>query len=48
MRLDLLKLVGSNPAALARPEADMCRLRARASIADQIWAWVKAIGTKLP
>src|SRR5690606_41833379 len=38
-RLDLLNVVGSSPAARARPEAVMPFRAARASIARQIWAW---------
>src|SRR5271156_4716065 len=39
-RLDLLKVVGSSPARLARPEADRPARAARRSIADQTCAWV--------
>src|SRR3954464_15161341 len=39
-RFDLLKVVGSSPAFLARPEADMPARAARRSSAPQIWAWV--------
>ena len=40
MRLDLLNVVGSSPARLARPEADSPARAASRSIADQIWACV--------
>src|SRR5712664_1981166 len=40
MRLDLLKVVGSSPAFLARPEGESPARAARRSSAVQIWAWV--------
>src|SRR5882672_12443638 len=39
-RLLLLKVVGSNPASLAKPEGDMPCRAARASMARQICGWV--------
>src|SRR3979490_755238 len=40
MRLDLLKVVGSRPDFLARPEAVIPERSARRSSAPQIWSWV--------
>ena len=40
IRFDLLKVVGSSPAALARPEADFPARAARRSIAFQMCEWV--------
>src|SRR5437868_11883080 len=40
MRLDLLKVVGSSPARLARPDADSPERAASRSSAFQICAWV--------
>src|SRR3954447_3154967 len=40
IRFDLLKVVGSSPAALARPEAESLERAARQSTAFQISAWV--------
>src|SRR3984885_2951591 len=45
-RLLLLKVVGSRPASLARPEGDMPCRAARASKARQIWEWVNILGIK--
>src|ERR1700743_251080 len=45
-RLLLLKVVGSRPASLARPEGDMPCRAARASMARQIWVCVNMIGNK--
>jgi hypothetical protein len=39
-RFDLLKVVGSSPARLARPDGEVPARLARASIASQICAWV--------
>src|SRR3981081_770620 len=39
-RLDLLKVVGSRPARLARPEGDVPARAASASMASQICVWV--------
>src|SRR3954452_17603679 len=41
MRLDLLKVVGSSPERLARPEADMPARSASRSSAVQTWPWVR-------
>src|SRR5215813_1876544 len=40
MRFDLLKVVGSSPACLARPDAERPARAARRSRAPQICAWV--------
>ena len=40
MRFDLLKVVGSSPAFLARPDAESCARAASRSIAVHIWACV--------
>src|SRR5258707_9648451 len=40
MRFDLLNVVGSSPAFLARPEAERPARAASRSRAFQIWAWV--------
>src|SRR4051795_210790 len=40
MRFDLLKVVGSSPAFLARPDAERPARAASRSRAFQIWAWV--------
>src|SRR4051794_6547818 len=43
MRLDLLKVVGSSPAFLARPDAESPARAASRSSAVQIWAWVSMV-----
>src|ERR1044072_9942171 len=43
-RLDLLKVVGSGPERLARPEGDMPARSASRSSAVQTWIWVKISG----
>src|SRR5437588_12300273 len=45
-RLLLLKVVGSSPASLARPEGEVPWRAARASMARQICGWVSMLGNK--
>src|SRR5262249_41272904 len=48
MRFDLLKVVGSRPDFLARPDGDSPAAAARRSRADQTWAWVSMTGAPWP
>jgi hypothetical protein len=41
MRFDLLKVVGSRPDLLARPDGESLARAARRSSAVQIWLWVR-------